>query len=99
MRVGEEEGVWDGERERDSEELAVWEAHGEGVPLRVSVGEGVEEKQAVGLSVAVDEMNWSVEGWEEREAARDLLVLGDWLPVSEPERLEGKVREETAVGE
>ncbi len=73
-----------GERERDSKGLAVWEVHGEGAPLRLDVGEGVEETQAVGLSVAVGEMSWSVvEGWEEEEAPRDLLMLGDWLAVRE----------------
>ena len=78
VSVDEEENVWVGEKERDNEGLAVWEVYGEGAPLRLDVGEGVEEAQVVGLSVAVDEMSWSiVEGWEEGEAPRDLLMLGD----------------------
>ncbi len=100
VSVGEEEGVWDGEQERDSEGLAVWEVRGEGVPLRVRVGEGVEETQAVGLSVTVGEMSWSVvEGWEEGEAMGDLLMLGDRLAVREPLLVGGKVGEEAKVWE
>jgi len=64
----------------------------------------VDVREAVGHAlcdtVGEGEMSWSVvEGWEEGEAARDLLMLGDWLAVREPLLVGDKVGEVETVWE